>query len=96
MRASKTPDSRVAEDVEDRVRDLVDDGDIDAFQPAPDISESTAEGTETAAEKLAGDGGDTEDNADAETDEGVVTGGDADATAETSDDDGQGSLGDFA
>lgn len=96
VRASKTPDSRVAEDVEERVRGLVEDEAVEAFQPAPDVSESTAEGTETAAEKLAGDGGDSEADADGETDGGAASGAGADAPVETSDDDGQGSLGDFA
>jgi len=65
VRASKTPDSRVAEDVEQRVRDLVEDGDPSAFQPGSDVSETTAARTGTAAEKLAGD--DEEAAADTDT-----------------------------
>jgi exonuclease SbcD len=78
VRASKTPDSRVADDVEARIRDLVDQGDDDAFRPAPDVSETTAERTGTAAEKLAGDGGGAaEGEADGESDEGPA--GESDA-----------------
>jgi exonuclease SbcD len=108
VRESKTPDSRVADDVEQRVRELVEDGDESAFRPAPDVSETTAEGTETAAAKLAGDGGDAaeSDSVDESESDSVdesesdpadaSADGDAGTAAEASDDDGQGSLGDFA
>ncbi|WP_276257534.1 DNA double-strand break repair protein Mre11 [Haloglomus litoreum] len=103
VRESKTPDSRVADDVEQRVRELVEDGDESAFRPAPDVSETTAEQTGTAAEKLAGDGGDAgtesgdEDGAEPETgQEASGATGTTEGDAEATDDDGQGSLGDFA
>jgi exonuclease SbcD len=96
VRESKTPDSRVADDVEQRVRDLVDEGEASVFRPAPDVSETTAEQTGTAAEKLAGDGGDadadgeSDTNADADGDastdtntDGESEAGSATATAET-------------
>ncbi|WP_254822711.1 DNA double-strand break repair protein Mre11 [Haloglomus halophilum] len=77
VRESKTPDSRVADDVEQRVRDLVDEGEASAFRPAPDVSETTAEQTGTAAEKLAGDGGDADANGESDSD------ANADANADT-------------
>jgi exonuclease SbcD len=110
VRESKTPDSRVADDVEQRVRDLV-EGEASAFRPAPDVSETTAEQTGTAAEKLAGDGGDTDADADGGSDTDADADGDAntdgesgagsttgtaEAEVEESGTDGQGSLGDFA
>jgi DNA repair exonuclease SbcCD nuclease subunit len=93
VRGSKTPDSRVADDVESRVRDLLEEDD-EAFRPAPDVSESTAEGTETAAAKLAG-GGAAETDIGAESDTGEDTTDEPTGT-DAPEDEGQGSLGDFA
>jgi hypothetical protein len=69
IRASKVADSNVADEVERHVRELVDEGDADAFQPAPEPVD-----TETVADRLtdeadatdetATDGGDTADSAD--------------------------------
>jgi len=50
IRASKVPDSRVAETVEDRVRDLVEAEDAAAFQPADDAEEAAADEGATGAE----------------------------------------------
>ena len=44
IRASKVPDSRVAETVEDRVRDLVEAEDAAAFQPADDAEDQATMG----------------------------------------------------
>ncbi|MFB6206407.1 MAG: DNA double-strand break repair protein Mre11 [Haloglomus sp.] len=86
VRASKTPDSRVADAVEERVRTLVEDGDASAFRSAPDVSETTAAGTETAAEKLAGDGGDAE-SGEAETTPDTDTDTDTDTATESTESD---------
>jgi exonuclease SbcD len=91
VRASKTPDSRVADDVENRVRNLLEDD--EAFRPAPDVSESTAEGMETAAAKLAGDGGAAGADAGTDGDDGEDA-TDESAGTDAADED-QGSLGDF-
>jgi DNA repair exonuclease SbcCD nuclease subunit len=98
VRASKTADANVTDEVESRVRDLVEDGDSDSFRPAPDVADGTAARTGTAAEKLADDAPDDDGEAAVEADGGDGPPGDDPARAESTDDgdDGQGSLGDFA
>lgn len=51
IRASKTPDSRIADTVQERVRELVDTGEFDAFEPAPHTDPEVE--AETAAERIA-------------------------------------------
>jgi DNA repair exonuclease SbcCD nuclease subunit len=75
IRASKVADSNVADEVERHVRELVDEGDTDAFEPASDPVE-----TETVADRLADDG-DAPDAPD-ETDE-TDTANETAATTET-------------
>ena len=64
VRASKVADANVTDEVERRVRDLLDDGDTDAFEAAPDdetADESAAAPsveTTTAAEQLGESGAD--------------------------------------
>lgn len=73
VRASKVADSNVTEEVERRVRDLVEDGEASDFQPAetddaPDVEpadageETTADGGETAPENSDGDTAPGEDD----------------------------------
>jgi len=51
IRASKTPDSKVTDEVERRVRDLLEDGETAAFEPAPDDEAAESHGTaDTGAE----------------------------------------------
>jgi DNA repair exonuclease SbcCD nuclease subunit len=52
IRASKTPDSKVTDETERRVRELLDDGETAAFEPAPDDDEdASGPDTVTADEK---------------------------------------------
>jgi DNA repair exonuclease SbcCD nuclease subunit len=67
IRASKVPDSKVADAIEDRVEGFVDDADDDAFRPAED---GAADGTASA------DGGEADDGA------GEDRGGDDQVTME--------------
>ncbi|MFB6082673.1 MAG: DNA double-strand break repair protein Mre11 [Halorientalis sp.] len=72
VRASKTADSNVTDEVERRVREILDEGDADAFRPAEDGeqdaddestgSAATDDGTESGAagEPTKADGGDAE------------------------------------
>jgi DNA repair exonuclease SbcCD nuclease subunit len=101
IRASKTPDSKVTDEVERRVRDLVEDGDTAAFEPAPEEQAEGGAGTEPSAgeEQPAGDqsageqaeadgGGDPPDASD---DHGIGSEKDSGATG----DEGQPTLGEF-
>ncbi|WP_226021678.1 DNA double-strand break repair protein Mre11 [Halomicrobium salinisoli] len=54
IRASKVADANVADAVEDRVRELVDDGDADAFAPAP-AEEGEADVPDDGAATTTGD-----------------------------------------
>jgi DNA repair exonuclease SbcCD nuclease subunit len=99
VRASKTADANVTDEVESRVRELVESGDSDSFRPAPDVADGTAKRTGTAAERLGEDAsGDDGEEGTVEADGGDGPPGDDPAAAEstTDGDDGQGSLGDFA
>jgi DNA repair exonuclease SbcCD nuclease subunit len=58
IRASKVPDSKVADSVEDRVREFVDDADDEAFQSAGDTEDATEAGGDATA---SADGGESED-----------------------------------
>ncbi|WP_435195611.1 DNA double-strand break repair protein Mre11 [Natronomonas sp. EA1] len=62
IRASKVANANVADTVEDRVRELVDDGQMDAFDSAP------VEPDETAADRLSGEADGGSDPDEAETD----------------------------
>ena len=94
VRASKTADSNVTDEVERRVRDILEEGDPDAFHSTTD--ESTGEDgagesavtsePATAEEPTKTDGGDTDDG------ESATAGAAADADPNG---DGQPSLGDF-
>ena len=61
IRASKVADSNVADEVERHVRDLVDGDDDAAFEPAPEPVE-----TETVADRLTDDEGESTDDAAAD------------------------------
>ncbi|WP_225333689.1 DNA double-strand break repair protein Mre11 [Halomicrobium urmianum] len=52
IRASKVADANVADAVENRVRELVDEGDADAFEPAP-AEDGIDEGGDTAGDEAA-------------------------------------------
>ncbi|PSP55873.1 DNA repair exonuclease [Halobacteriales archaeon QS_1_67_19] len=62
VRASKIADSNVRESVRDRVRGLVEDGDLSAFEAAPDEASATSD-------PAAADGGDAESAPPAESDD---------------------------
>ena len=97
VRASKTANANVADTVEDRVRDLVEDP--SAFEPAE--AETTAEAS--TSESAEPDGGaDGDEGASEDTESAASTPADASPpeetaeTMETADGDGQPSLGDFS
>jgi DNA repair exonuclease SbcCD nuclease subunit len=86
IRASKVADSNVAEEVESHVRELVEDGDLSAFDgksdegaAAPDVS-SAADQMETAAEA---DGGTASANDAGRSATDVPSGDDGEASAES-------------
>jgi DNA repair exonuclease SbcCD nuclease subunit len=58
IRASKVPDSKVADSVEDRVQEFVDDADDGAFQSAGDAEDAADAGGDATA---SADGGESED-----------------------------------
>ncbi|MCU4925025.1 DNA double-strand break repair protein Mre11 [Halobacteria archaeon AArc-dxtr1] len=111
VRDDTLPDSNVRETVERRVKELLDDGDRDAFEPAPEAADdslSTAGSSDSDGETGLADG-DADDDSDAdptesdtdETDEGHPSERDTasrDGESETTadDDSGHASLGDFA
>jgi len=74
VRASKVADTNVADSVEERVRDLVADGDLDAFAPASDTGDEPDDEAATESESVADggtapeDGGEDHTDADAEDD----------------------------
>jgi DNA repair exonuclease SbcCD nuclease subunit len=101
IRASKVADSNVTETVEERVRDLLEEGDASAFEPAPpeapetaadrsseDEADSDAENVATG-EAATGDGNATDDG-DA-TDTADPTGGEGAAVEDDGADEGSGS-----
>ncbi len=80
VRASKVADANVADTVEDRVRAAVDDGDLDAFEPASDPEPEA----ETVADRMEGDG-DTADGTNGT--EGAAPAPDEESAADTADGD---------
>ncbi|MEF8840534.1 MAG: DNA double-strand break repair protein Mre11 [Haloarculaceae archaeon] len=102
VRASKVADANVAETVERRVADLLEDGDETAFAPAPGPSDEVDDRTRTAAERLADpagtDGSKTvEEGGDPESEESAEESGPDIGESETDADesDGQTSWGDY-
>ena len=100
VRASKTADSNVTDEVERRVREVLDEGDADAFRPAEPDAEATdadptaeSAATDDAAEPTPAEEPTKTDGGDAGEGEAVdATDRDSDADAEGND---QPSLGDF-
>jgi DNA repair exonuclease SbcCD nuclease subunit len=60
IRASKVPDSNVADAVEDRVQEFVDDADSGAFQSAKDTEEDTDNGSASEDGEATASGADTD------------------------------------
>ena len=95
VRASKVADANVTDEAERRVRELLDDGETDAFEPAAeaeDEPDSEPAETTTAAEKVAEDG-----TAEPAVEEGVAANGSgAEAEESTAADPGSEDAGDEA
>jgi len=91
VRASKVADSNVDDVVEDRVADLVEDGDPAAFAPAEasDAADDGPDIDDEAAASAAADGGDPTEVAEAVDDGDDSSGGDGNR-AEAADEDGDG------
>ena len=85
IRASKVPDSNVADTVEDRVADLVDDGDLAVFHAADDRDPTPAEV----------DGGETTPERSGTGDETTTESADTDAEATTEDTEDQSTMGEY-
>ncbi|AQL41798.1 DNA repair exonuclease [Halorientalis sp. IM1011] len=95
VRASKTADSNVTDEVERRVREIVDEGDADAFRPAEEYSTDEEADRSTATAEPATTGEPTKtDGGDADDDPSAAADADADTDTDASGSD-QPSLGDF-
>ncbi|WP_299269914.1 DNA double-strand break repair protein Mre11 [Halorientalis sp.] len=95
VRASKTADSNVTDEVERRVQAILDDADPDAFQPATDDSPDDEAGeTTVTAERATTEEPTKTDGGDADDGESTAVGTDADTNGD-GDRNGQPSLGDF-